>query len=78
MTANVLADALKRIEAWPKAAQEELAGIALEIDAALRDDANLPTAAELAGIDRGLRAAEQGRFVDPADVATVLAKHRPA
>jgi hypothetical protein len=78
MTAKVLADALKRVEAWPEAAQEELAGIAFEIDAALKGEAYLPTAEELAGIDRGLRAADLARFVTPDDVAAVIAKHRPA
>jgi hypothetical protein len=78
MTAKALTDALKRVEAWPEAAQEELAGIALEIDAALKDDAWLPTAEELAGIDRGLRAANAARFVAADDVAAVFAKHRPA
>jgi len=78
MKAKVLAEALKRVEAWPEAAQEELAGIALEIDAALKGDAYLPTADELAGIDLGLRAADGARFVTPDEVAAVLAKHRPA
>jgi hypothetical protein len=77
MTAKALADALKCVEAWPEAAQAELAGIALEIDAALKDDAYFPTTEELAGIDRGLKAAEQAQFSAPDDVAAVLAKHRP-
>jgi hypothetical protein len=77
MTAKVLADALKRVEAWPEEAQEELAGIAFEIDAALKGDAYLPTAEELAGIDRGLKAADEARFGTPCDVAAVFAKHRP-
>ena len=33
---------------------------------------------ELAGIDRGLLAADERRFVEPGDVAAVFAKHRPA
>jgi hypothetical protein len=78
MTVKALAEALKRVEAWPEAAQEELAGIALELDAALKDDAYLPTVEELAGIDRGLRAADQKRFVAPDDVAKAFAKYRPA
>jgi predicted transcriptional regulator len=77
MTAKVLTDALERVETWPEEAQEELAGIAIEMDAALKDGAWHPTAEELAGIDRGLRAAERGHFAAPENVAAVLAKHRP-
>jgi hypothetical protein len=77
MTAKILKEAMKRVETWPEEAQEELAGIALEIDAALKGGAYRPTPNELAGIDRGLRAAEQGRFVMPEDVLTAVAKRRP-
>jgi predicted transcriptional regulator len=78
MTTKALADAMKRVETWPEAAQEELAGIAFEMDAALKGGTYQATQDELAGIDRGLRAAEQGRFGAPGDVAAVFAKHRPA
>jgi predicted transcriptional regulator len=78
MTAKLLTEAMKRVEAWPEAAQEELAGIALEIDAVLNGGAYCPTQEELAGVDRGLRAAELGRFAAPDDVLAVFAKHRPA
>ena len=33
---------------------------------------------ELAGIDRGLRAAREGRFATEQEFEAVLAKHRPA
>jgi hypothetical protein len=69
---------MKRVETWPEEAQEELAGIALEIDAALRGGAYLATPEELAGIDRGLLAAGDGRFAEPDAVAALFAKHRPA
>jgi predicted transcriptional regulator len=78
MTAKVLAEAMKRIETWPEEAQEELAGIALEMDAALNGNAYQPTPEELAGIDRGLRLADEGRFVSSDDVRAIFAKHRPA
>jgi hypothetical protein len=35
MTAKALKEVLQRVETWPEAAQEELAQIAREIDAAL-------------------------------------------
>jgi predicted transcriptional regulator len=78
MAAKVLTDAMKLVETWPEAAQEELAWIALEIDAVLNDGAYHATQDELAGIDRGIRAADERRFVEPGDVAAVFAKHRPA
>ena len=78
MTAKLLTDAMQRVETWPKAAQEELAAIALDIDAALNGDTYHATPEELIGLDRGRLAADQGRFVTPHDVATVFAKHRPA
>jgi hypothetical protein len=77
MTVRVLTEAMKRVETWPEEAQEELACIALEIDAALKGGAYCPTPDELIGIDRGLRAAEQGRFVTIVDVLAAFAKHRP-
>ncbi len=63
MTAKVLTDAMRRVETWPEEAQEELAGIALEIDAALKGGVYHATPEELVGIDRGLLAADAGRFV---------------
>jgi predicted transcriptional regulator len=78
MTAKVLTDALKLVETWPPEVQEELAGIALEIHTALNGGSYHATQEELAGINRGLRAANERRFVDPADVAAMFAKHRPA
>jgi hypothetical protein len=38
-TTKALADAMKRVETWPYEAQEELAGIALEMDAAAKGGA---------------------------------------
>jgi predicted transcriptional regulator len=77
MAAKLLTEALMRVEAWPEAAQEELASIALEIDAALSGRVYHATAEELSGIDRGLASANAGRIVSPDAVAAVFAKHRP-
>lgn len=76
MTAKALADALRRVETWPQEAQEELAEIALEIDASLKGEKYHATAEELAGIDRGLKAAREGRFATDEEVDAVFAKHR--
>jgi len=78
MTAKVLKEALQRVESWPVEAQEELAAIAIEMDAGLKGGVYHATAAELEGIDRGLKAAREGRFATDTDVEAVLAKHRRA
>jgi hypothetical protein len=78
MTAKALKDAMRRVETWPEEAQAELAEIALEIDAGLKGDAYRATPEELAGIDRGLKAAREGRFATDAEVEAVFAKHRRA
>ena len=76
MTAKALKEAMARAESWPEEAQEELAAIALEIDAGLKDGRYRATQEELAGIDRGLKAAREGRFATAEEVAEMLAKHR--
>jgi hypothetical protein len=78
MAAKVLTDAMKLVETWPESAQEELAGIALEMHTALNGGVYHATQEELVGIDRGLQAANERRLVEPGDVAAVFAKHRPA
>jgi predicted transcriptional regulator len=78
MTAKALKNVLLRVEAWPEAAQEELAAIAEEIDAGLAGGAYHATPDELDGIDRGLKAARDGRFAREEDVAAVFVKHRRA
>ena len=64
------------VESWPQKAQEELAEIALEIDARLKGGKYHATPEELADIDRGLEAAREGRFAADAEVEAVFAKHR--
>jgi predicted transcriptional regulator len=78
MTAKALKNALQRVEAWPEHAQDMLAELALEIDKELREGKYRATPAELAGIDRGLKAAREGRFASDDEVEAVIAKHRPA
>jgi predicted transcriptional regulator len=78
MTAKLLKDVLERAEKWPEEAQTELAQIALEIDADLRRGKYQATPAELDGIDRGLKAAREGRFATDDQVDRVFEKHRPA
>jgi predicted transcriptional regulator len=47
-----------------------------EIDASLKGGKYRATRAELEGIDRGLKAAREGRFATDAEVEAVFAKHR--
>jgi hypothetical protein len=76
MTTASLASVIERVEAWPAEAQDELAEIALEIEAGMSGRDYDPTPEELAGIDRGLRAAEEGRFATDEEVEAVFAKFR--
>jgi predicted transcriptional regulator len=77
MTAKALKEALRRVETWPEHAQDMLAELALEIDEELREGKYRATTAELVGIDRGLKAAREGRFATDQQVEAVIAKHRP-
>jgi len=78
MTAKILKDVLERAEKWPEEAQSELAQIALEIDAGLGTGLYHATPKELAGIDRGLKAAREGRLANDHHVSQIFEKHRPA
>jgi hypothetical protein len=76
MKTKNLTEVLERIEAWPPEAQNEFADFALELDAGLSDGEYKPTLEELAGIERGLRAAAEGRFATDQQVEAVFAKFR--
>jgi predicted transcriptional regulator len=65
MKTKKLTEVLERIEAWPPEAQNALADFALDLDAGFKDGDYEPTAEELAGIERGLRDAAEGRFATP-------------
>jgi predicted transcriptional regulator len=72
-----LQEVLKQAETWPEEAQEELADAALEIAAGLRGEYHA-TEAELAGIDRGLEDARQGRFATEEEVRAAFGTFRRA
>ena len=76
MKTDKLTEILERVEAWPADAQEQLAAFVLELDASLKDGEYQPTPEELAGIDRGLRDAAEGRFATEQDVEAAFAKFR--
>ncbi len=76
MKTKLLNQALDRVESWPADAQDQLAEIALDIDAGLKDVVYEPTEGELEGIDRGLRDSAEGRFATDAEVEATFAKFR--
>ncbi len=76
MKTQKLNEALERVESWPTDVQNELAEFALELDASLKDTEYQPTPEELAGIDRGLRDAAEGRFASEQEVEAAFAKFR--
>lgn len=76
MTAKALKEVMQRVESWPESAQEELAEIAKEIEAGMQGGVYHATPTELAGIDRGLKAAREGRFATSEQTETVLSKYR--
>ena len=76
MKTEKLAEVLERIEAWPADTQNELAEFALELDAGIKDGEYEPTPEELAGTDRGSRAATERRFASDRQVESVFAKFR--
>ena len=73
---KTLSDLLERARSWPADAQNELERMAQEIEAELGAGLYRPTPAELAGIERGLRDAADGKFATDDQVEAVFAKHR--
>jgi hypothetical protein len=78
MTSRTLKEVMQRVETWPEAPQEELADIALQIEAELKGGVYHASPEELAGIDRGVNAARERRFATDEQVDAVFAKHRRA
>jgi predicted transcriptional regulator len=68
---------LARVERWPEEDQEELAQIALEIEAR-RHGVYHATADELRAIDEALAAVERGEVASDEEVEAVFAKYRRA
>jgi len=77
MTAKVLKEVMQRVETWPEEAQEQLAELALEIDAELARDVYQASQEELRAIDEALDEIDQGEVASEEEVAAVFAKFRP-
>jgi predicted transcriptional regulator len=78
MKSKQLTEVLERIEHWPIEAQDALAEIARDIEEGISKGDYEPTAEEIAGIDRGLQAAAEGRFATDEQVQAALARLRNA
>ncbi|MGJ4913299.1 hypothetical protein ACQR10_06285 [Bradyrhizobium sp. HKCCYLRH2060] len=76
MKTKKLTDVLERVDTWPAELQDELAELALDIEASVTGGDYQPSDQELAGIDRGLRAANEGRFASEDEVEAAFAKFR--
>ncbi len=61
MTKNQIRAVLERVEGWPTERQQELAELALEIEAELAGRSYRATKDELAAIDEGLEGDAAGR-----------------
>jgi DNA-binding FadR family transcriptional regulator len=67
-------EVLSRVEHWPEDDQEELAQLALEIEAR-RHGVYHATPEELRSIDEALAAVERGEIASDDEVEAVFAKH---
>ena len=76
MTAKALKEVMQRVETWPEEAQEQLAELALEIDAELAGGVYHATQEELRAIDEALKEIDRGEVASEEEVAAVFAKFR--
>ena len=76
MTQN-LKELLEKAKDWPEEAQAELVELGREIEGEVTGRYHATTD-ELKGINRGLKAADAGKFATPTQVEKVLAKFRVA
>jgi hypothetical protein len=72
MTKDQITAILNRVPSWPAERQQELAELALEIEAQAAGDAYVATPEELAAIDEGLA----GEAANDEEVAAAFAKFR--
>ena len=68
---------MRRVEAWPESAQNELAEVVHEIDAAPAGGVYHATAEELRAVDKALADVERRGVASGQEVEAVFAKFRP-
>ena len=74
MTTTELKDLLKRVRAWPEAAQDELVAIAKQIESELQGGDYVATQEELRVIDAATASIDSGEAATDAEVAASFAK----
>ncbi len=76
MTTTELKDLLKRVRAWPEAAQDELVAIAKQIESELQGGDYVATQEELRVIDAATASIDSGEAATDAEVAVSFCKVR--
>ena len=74
---KLLETILTRAATWPKAAQEELARVAQEIESEHSGEVYKLSADERFAIEEGLAQADRGEFVSEADMEAFFARREP-
>ena len=74
---KVLETILTRAASWPKAAQEELARVAHEIEIEHSGEVYKLSAEERAAVEVGIAEADRGEFVSEAEVEVSFSRHAP-
>ena len=76
MTEADLKNLLKRVQAWPEAAQDELVAVANQIETELQADEYIATLEELRVIDEAMASVDSGDFATDHEVKAAFAKFR--
>jgi hypothetical protein len=77
MTEADLKDLLKRVQAWPAAAQDELVSLANQIESELRSNDYVATREELQVIDAAMASIDAGEAASEREVEAAFGKFRP-
>jgi len=77
MTKADLKDLLKRVQAWPEAAQDELVALANQIENELRSSDYVATREELQVIDAAMASIDAGEIASEGEVEAAFGKFRP-
>ena len=76
MTASELKSLLERVQSWPEAAQDELASVAIEIEAELQGGDYVASQDELEIIDAAMASIDAGDVASDDEIRAAFAKFR--
>lgn len=76
MTETDLKELIKRVQAWPEAAQDELVALANQIEIELQGNEYTATRDELHAIDAAMAAIDSGEVATDAEVEAAFGKFR--